>query len=72
MMMIGTNPNVPNRILCKAPDVNRRQVLEKGVCSDSNRTAQPDGVVQKLGNDLWYDSKSIATTVQVCSQNGSK
>ena len=38
--VIGAKQHVPNRILCKAADLNRRPVREKGVCSDSNRTAQ--------------------------------
>ena len=49
-------------------------VRGKGVCSDSNgesnRTATSDGSAQKLGNDVWYDSESIAT--KVCSQIGRK
>ena len=40
-------------------------VLEKGICSDCNHTTQwlSDCSVQKLGNDLWKDSESIATKV---------
>ena len=34
------NPQVPNRILCKAEDLNGQAVREKGICSDSNRIAQ--------------------------------
>ena len=30
----------PNRILCKAADLNRHPGPEKGICSDSNETAQ--------------------------------
>ena len=39
---IGTKPHNPNRIICKAADLNRRlaSVREKGVSSDSNQTAQ--------------------------------
>ena len=36
---MGTKP-FPNRILCKAADLNRQPVQGKGVCSDSNRIAQ--------------------------------
>ena len=60
---IGTN--VPYRILCKAADLNRQPVLEKGVCSDSNWTAAinspatSDGGAQKLGNNVRSDSGLI-------------
>ena len=37
---MGTKQHVPNRILCKAAGLNRRPVQGKGICSDSNRTAQ--------------------------------
>ena len=122
---IGTKPHVPNRILCKAADLSRRPARGKGVCSDSNWTAQrlqmaarkslekmsgmilnrsqpnlkvcskigrkwnatclmkgrllrfelnsaatSDGGTQKLGNDVWRNSESIATNV--CSQIGRK
>ena len=38
--VIGTNPHVPNRILCKTADLNRRPALGKDVCWDSNQTTQ--------------------------------
>ena len=37
---IGTKQQVPNLILCKAADLSRQPVWGKGVCSDSNQTAQ--------------------------------
>ena len=37
---------------------------------ESNSTETSDGGVQKLGNDVWHDSESIATTV--CSPIGRK
>ena len=46
---IGTKPHVPNRILCKAADLSRRPARGKGVCSDSNRTAQrPQMAARKI------------------------
>ena len=37
---IGKNQHVPNLFLCEAADLNQRPAGEKGVCSDSNWTAQ--------------------------------
>ena len=62
---IGTKQHVPNWILCKAADLNRRPVREKGVYS-YNSTATSDGGAQKLGNDVWHDYELIVT--KVCSQ----
>ena len=36
----GTKPHFLNQILCKAADLNLLPVLEKGIWSDSNQTAQ--------------------------------
>ena len=65
---MGTDLHVPNRVLCKAADLNRRPVQEKGVCSDFNLTgtSTTDGGAQKRENDLWHGSELIAT--KVCSQ----
>ena len=61
---IGTKQHVPNRILCKAADLSRWPVREKGVCSvlrfELNSTVTSDGGAQKLGNDFWNYSESIA------------
>ena len=54
----------------KEADLNRRPVREKGVCSDSNQTAQRLQIAQKLGIVLCHASESIST--KVCSQIGRK
>ena len=51
-----------------AADLNQWPVQEKGVCSDSNQTA--DGSVQKLGNNLLHDYE--LSTTKVFSQISSK
>ena len=68
---IGTKPHVPNWILCKAAGVYK-QLVRKGCLLrfESNSAATSDGSEQKLWNNVWRDSKSIAT--KVCSQFGSK
>ena len=60
------------QILCKAADLTWLPVLGKGVCSDSNWTAQwlQMAASKKLEKKVNYDSESIAT--KVCSQIGSK
>ena len=56
---IQTNEHVPNRILCKAVDLNRRRCPRKGrlLRSESNSTATSDCGAQKLKNDVWHDSE---------------
>ena len=55
-------------LLCKAQE----SIPRKGrlLRFESNSTATSDGGAQKLGNDVWHDSDSIAT--KVCSQVGRK
>ena len=59
---IGTNPHLPNLILCK-----HCTAAEKGVCSDSNQAAQllqmGMSKLEKLGNNLWHQYEFIASKV---------
>ena len=77
---IGTTNPVQSSIsqfsTCPLFSVQKNRSLSSSTCSDSNRTAQQlwmalhHGSAQKLGNNLWPDSESIATVV--LSQIGSK
>ena len=66
---IGTNLYVPTEFLCKAAGLSQLPVLEKGVCSDLNWTAQWLQMVthKSLEKILhWLQPKFVL------SQNGSK
>ena len=68
---IDTSVHVPNRILCRAADLNQQPAREKGVGSDYNRTAQPLQIPVPQCAKSWEiisgmidDSESMTTKVK--------
>ena len=71
----GTNQHVPNRILCKAADLNWLPVQEKGICSDSKGTAQQLQIAVHKSLEMmsgivlnWSQANSATKWVLFCSK----